>query len=235
VPHPEPSALEREIRDRFAVREETFRHGDVELGILVPTSAETLIDECEFGTDERLPYWADLWPSARALARMLAERPPSHGPVLEIGAGVALPALVLLAAGVDVVASDWYEDALLFARCNALRNGLPPLNTALLDWRDPPPRRFPLVIAADVLYEERNAGALARFLPQATAPGGTVLLADPGRVHAPKLLRTLRDHGWAITTEERSEAAPEITASTIQTIRLHRLERLDHLPGETRP
>jgi predicted nicotinamide N-methyase len=215
--------LERELRARFELREERFIHGGLRLGLLLPRAAETLIDEADFENDERLPYWAELWPSARALARTLAEAPASPGPVLEIGCGVALPAIVLHASGVEVLATDWYADALLFARCNALRNGLAPLPTALLDWRRPPPRRFARVIAADVLYEERNAATLAEFLPRAVLPGGAVVLADPGRVHAPTLLRALRGQGWSVATEERREAAPEITPDTVQTIRLHRL------------
>ena len=36
-----------------------------------PRSAEELINEADFARDERLPYWADVWPSAIAMARAL--------------------------------------------------------------------------------------------------------------------------------------------------------------------
>ena len=54
------------------------------------------------------------------------------------------------------------------------------------DWRRPPADlgRFDRILAADVLYEERNAGPVATFLAAHLAPGGEAWLADPGRRHA---------------------------------------------------
>src|SRR3712207_3594125 len=181
-----PGDLEAELRARFAVREEEFAHGGWRVELVLPRAADELIDPADFDRDERLPCGADLWPSARALARHLLEGEcDAAGGALELGCGVALPSLALRGRGVDVLATDWYADALRFAEVNAARNGLGPLRTALLDWRDPPEGwRYPLVIAADVLYEQRNAEALAALLPRVTARGGTVLIADPGRIHA---------------------------------------------------
>src|SRR5690606_6274286 len=113
------------------------------------------IDVSDFNRDERLPYWAELWPSARALAQELLDGPLPRGRVLELGCGIALPSLALRWRGVEVVASDYYAEALDFARENARRNRLTEPETLLLDWRTPPPDLIPfdLVIAADVLYE----------------------------------------------------------------------------------
>jgi predicted nicotinamide N-methyase len=203
--------LEASLRGRFEVREERFVHGAFDVRILLPAAADALIDEADFDADERLPYWADLWPSARALARHLLDAPSPRGPVLELGCGVALPALALLSRGVEVLATDWYVDALLFARANAARNGLPPLRTAPLDWRHPPEGAvYPTVVAADVLYELRNAHALAALLPRVTAPGGTVLLADPGRVALRDFRAMMSGAGWTIETvgEYAEDSAP---------------------------
>jgi len=43
--------------------------GDTTYRVTHPAAADALIDEKEFARDERLPYWADIWPSAVALAR----------------------------------------------------------------------------------------------------------------------------------------------------------------------
>ncbi|HEV2131729.1 MAG TPA: hypothetical protein VGR27_11530, partial [Longimicrobiaceae bacterium] len=94
--------LENELQRRFEVRVERFEHGAVALEILLPHAADELIDEEDFDRDERLPYWAELWPSARALARYLLEREVPAGRVLELGAGVALPSLALHARGAEV-------------------------------------------------------------------------------------------------------------------------------------
>jgi predicted nicotinamide N-methyase len=231
-------ALEAELRARFDVREEHFAHAGWEVELILPRAADELIDETEYGTDERLPYWAELWPSARGLARHLLDEPvpsPSSADgaagagwagvrVLELGCGVALPSLALRSRGAQVLATDWYGDALRFARANAARNGLSPLRTEMLDWRHPPPGAgFDLVIAADVLYEQRNVAILAALLPAVTAPGGTVLVADPGRVYAGEFLRAMRQGGWAA-----DEAGVRMEPSAVgveSRVRIHRLRR----------
>jgi predicted nicotinamide N-methyase len=200
--------LEDQLRRQFVVREEHFAHRDLSLRLLLPQSAEDLLDEEAFEKDERLPYWADLWPAARALARWLLDHPPSSDRrCIELGCGIALPALAMKSHGLDVLASDFNEDGLLFARCNAQRNGLGDLSMRLLDWRSPPADlgRFDLAIAADVLYEQRNANALADLLPRLLVPGGSFVLADPGRRWAEYFAQRLQNLKW----EEREIALLE--------------------------
>lgn len=229
-------ALEVELRTRFDVREERFEHGGWEIELILPRAADELIDETEFAHDERLPYWAELWPSARGLTRELldaggnarAGNPGTGGwagvRVLELGCGVALPSLALHARGAEVLATDWYADALAFARANAARNGLAPLRTEMLDWRDPPEGRgFDLVIAADVLYEPRNAPILQALLPRVTAPGGTVLVADPGRIYAGDFLRAMREDSW--TADEAGVRMEPSAVGAESRVRIHRFRR----------
>lgn len=186
---------ETDLRARFVTRTEPFSHGAFRAEILLPRSADELIEEGTFDADERLPYWAELWPSARALARWLLDHPPT-GSVIELGAGIALPSLALRHLGLDPLATDWYPEALEFARTNAERNGLGPLRTRVLDWREVPEvGRFDGVIAADVLYELRNSQALATVLPRLVAPGGRVLVADPGRNYLPGFRRKMEEAG----------------------------------------
>ena len=221
---------ESELRSRFDTRVESFVHGTFAAELLLPANADALIDESEFNTDERLPYWADLWPAARALARHLLDA-PSHAAAraLELGAGIALPSLVLhsLALGVDVTASDYYDDALRFAQANAQRNGLAPLRTELLDWREPAARlgRFDLILAADVLYERRNVDALLDLLPQLLHDDGRVLIADPGRVHLAEFRERAESQGWAITEEVREEPAINLDPKQLSRIRLLEMRR----------
>jgi ETFB lysine methyltransferase len=213
---------EAELRQHFRTRTEPFRHAGLSMEILLPDAADELIDEEAFVADERLPYWADLWPSARALARHLLEAPAPRGPVLELGCGVALPSLVLLARGAEVLATDYYEEALHFAEVNAARNGLPPLPTALLDWRRIPPDfgRFPEVVVADVLYEQRYAAILADALPRLVADGGRARLADPGRVYLGELLQRMEDAGWTVRDLEVREEISDPASGAASLVRL---------------
>jgi predicted nicotinamide N-methyase len=146
--------------------------------LLRPREAESLISEQEFARDEFLPYWAELWPSALALADVVAGRDVAGLDVLELGCGLGLPSLVAGRDGARVLATDWADEALALLRANASRNGVA-LETRRLDWREPGELgTFDLVLAADVLYERRYVDVLAELLPRL---GREVLLADPGR------------------------------------------------------
>lgn len=216
------------ISDRFQTRAERFEHGAFALDLLLPRAADDLIDEAEFDLDERLPYWAELWPSARALSRELLETDPPTVRLAELGCGLALPSLVLAARGIPVVATDYYADALEFVRLNAERNGITAPTTRLLDWRRPDPAlgTFDMVLAADVLYEERNARALAAVLPLVTAPGGTVRIADPGRAYRREFERLMLASGWRIVDErvrvERTPASDRVLESRVTLVDLAR-------------
>jgi predicted nicotinamide N-methyase len=189
----------------FDTVEERLLVGRHSLRLLRPRSAEDLIDEAEFAVDERLPYWAELWPSGRVLADRLAAADVAGLRVIELGAGLAVPSLVAALGGADVLATDWYEPALAFARANAARAGVS-LRTMLVDWRRPPEdlmrqAPFDLVVAADVLYEPRNAEPLAALLPALTG-GGKAWFADPRRPDARPFLDALQLDGWGVATSE---------------------------------
>ena len=149
-----------------------------------PRDADELISEVDFAKDERLPYWADVWPSSTALAAVVGGLDGRGKRALELGCGLGLVTTVALQAGFDVLATDYYEDALLFARRNGLRNTGREPATRLVDWRHFPvdSGQFDLVLASDVLYEREYASLVADAIAQSVAPGGVALVADPGRV-----------------------------------------------------
>jgi predicted nicotinamide N-methyase len=155
----------------------------VELTLLRPEAPETLIDEEAFEQDEFLPYWAELWPAAIALAETLPD--VSGLRVVELGCGLGVTSLVAAARGAEVVATDWAEDAIALLRQNAARNELH-VRAEARDWREPWDERFDLAVAADVLYERRNVEpVLARL--RALAPVALVGLA--GRPYEQEFLR----------------------------------------------
>jgi predicted nicotinamide N-methyase len=160
-----------------------LRVGEVELSLLRPESPDALLDEEAFARDEFLPYWAELWPAARALAAAL---PTVAGlRVVELGCGLGLPSLVAAARGAEVTATDWAADAVELLLENAARNGLN-VHGEVRDWREPWPERFDLALAADVLYERRNVEPLLERLRE-LAPVAYVGLA--GRPYEAEFLR----------------------------------------------
>lgn len=174
--------------------------------IMHPASAEDLIDERDFERDERLPYWAELWPSARVLARRVFAQSGAGRTFIELGCGAGLVATCASLAGFDVVVSDYYEDATRFARVNAWRNGAPVPSSMVLDWRALPPphtlRRFDVVAASDVLYERAYGELVAGAISSLLAPGGVALVADPGRVARDDFLRALVPLGLDVRRRE---------------------------------
>jgi predicted nicotinamide N-methyase len=166
-----------------------------------PRETNDLLTEEAFEREEFMPYWAELWASGRALAEDIFGRSLRGARVIELGCGLALPSFAAAAAGGRVVASDWSGEALRLVAANAERNELD-IETKLLDWFDPPDDLgfFDLVIAADVLYEDRNVAALLDLLP---ALGREVWLADPGRVPAGRFFAdAARD--WAVAPHKHS-------------------------------
>jgi hypothetical protein len=79
-----------------------------DLELVAPRSAEDLLNEEDFERDERLPYWADLWPSSYALADRVASDNSAEGDeptrLLELGCGLGLVTIAALSAGFDVLA-----------------------------------------------------------------------------------------------------------------------------------
>src|SRR6478609_12225246 len=99
-----------------------IRVGDVELELLRPAAPDALIDEEAFADDEFLPYWAELWPAATALAEGLPDVAGLR--VVELGCGLGVPSLVAAVREADVTATDWASEAVELLRANAERNGV---------------------------------------------------------------------------------------------------------------
>jgi ETFB lysine methyltransferase len=163
--------------------------GGYSVRLIRPESSESLISEEDFERDERLPYWAELWPSALVLARRIAALDGTGKSLLELGCGVGLVAIAASRAGFEVTATDYYTDALLFTGLNTVRNsGREPV-VRDLDWRALPDNlgRFDVIVASDVLYERAYPSLIAGVIARALGPDGFALIADPGRVAAPEL------------------------------------------------
>lgn len=176
------------LHDRFSILDEAISVGGQVFEIIRPRNADDLITEADYVMDERLPYWADIWPSSVILAKWLLEHPGSES-TIELGCGSGVVTAAAMQSGRSVLATDYYEDALLFARANALRNvGFEP-QTRMVDWSHFPENlgTFDLVLASDVLYENRYPALVANAIARSLAPGGTAIVADPGRIAAPML------------------------------------------------
>jgi predicted nicotinamide N-methyase len=190
--------------------------GEIEL--TRPRDAERLLSEKAFEREELLPYWAELWASAVALAHDVSLRSLRGRRTLELGCGLGLPSIAAARAGGRVLATDWSPDAVAATRANAESNGVA-METLVCSWEAPEPivERSPwdLVLASDVLYDRRNVDVLLELLPRLVDEHGMVLLADPGRPPAERFLAGA-ERDWRIKTTG-SRRAPRVS--------IHRLRR----------
>jgi predicted nicotinamide N-methyase len=190
-----------------------------EVELMRPPDAEALISEESFEHEEFLPYWAELWASAVALAHDVSLRSLRGKRTLELGCGLGLPSIAAALAGGRVLATDWSPDAVRATAANADRNGVD-LETLECSWAEPEAiierAPWPLVLASDVLYERRNVELLLNLLPRLVDETGLVLLADPGRVPAERFLAAAPERGWTV----RSIASPRA-----RRVLIHRLRR----------
>ena len=176
---PPPVSLSR----RFELANTALTIAGRTYDLLRPKNIDDLISEEDFDLDERIPYWADCWPSSRVLAERLLREPGQNRRLLELGCGIGLVSLAAAQAGFDVLATDYYADALEFTSANAMRHALGRVDTRLVDWRKMPRDlgRFHVVAASDVLYERPQAALVAAALAQTLVADGLGLVTDPGR------------------------------------------------------
>jgi predicted nicotinamide N-methyase len=189
-----------------------------DLVVLRPRDGEALLDEHAFEEEELLPYWAEVWPSSIALARAVTGRALGGRRVLELGCGLGLPSVVAALGGGRVLATDWSEEAVRAAARNAEANDTA-VATARVAWNAPARlldgAPWDLVLASDVLYEQRMVDALLALLPRLVDHRGQVWLADPGRVPAGRFLEAATA-AWSIRST-RDPAGPRV--------QVHRLRR----------
>jgi predicted nicotinamide N-methyase len=200
-------ALGRLVQEQVRVDNRTFV-------IERPAASEYLMDhpaiQAAFAADEYLPYWTDLWPASRMLAKViLRESWMPRLQALEVGCGLGLPGIAALAAGLRVTFSDYDATALRFASGNARLNGFHDFALLQLDWRLPPEDlRVDVLLASDLIYELRNINPMVNLIKRALVPGGICLLTDQDRLPAYNLREALDGEGLPYTTRTLRAGEP---------------------------
>ena len=165
------------------------------------------MNETEFKSEDRFPYWAELWPSSLGLGEHILENRQyfKNKKVLELGCGLGLAGIAARAAEADVLFTDYDPVALEFTRRNFKRNfGYLP-EVQLMDWRFPSLREtYDIIIGADILYERKMLTPLLTFYSQALKDNGWILIAEPGRRMAREFFSMLEEHMWKYKTDQRT-------------------------------
>jgi predicted nicotinamide N-methyase len=211
------------IERRFDTVREDVRVGKKKFKMIRPRNSDDLIREEDFVKDERLPYWADIWPSSLILAEQIMKR-SGRGKLLELGCGVGLVTTAAMTTGYDVLSSDYYTDALAFTRANSFINLGRSCRAEMINWREFPTDvgDFDVVIASDVLYESEYARLLPGILKQALTLHGAALIADPGRMAAPEFLEHCEKNNLEVLSDD---VFPFVAGEIKQKITIYELGR----------
>src|SRR5262245_866812 len=88
---------------------ETVMVDDQVFRIQKPSQSEHPLDKVapDASLSRYVPFWADLWPGARMLAKAIQQKTWTAGTeALELGCGLGLPGIVALSRGLQVTFSD---------------------------------------------------------------------------------------------------------------------------------
>jgi len=212
MPETPPEAVVETVRDHVLIDDREFL-------IDRPAASDKLLDHpavrAAFAADEYMPYWADLWPAARMLAKSILKLSWPAGPngqpltALEIGCGLGLPGVAALSRGLRIIFSDYDATALRFAADNARINGFDDFELLQMDWRRPPEKlQVPVILGSDLIYEHRMAEPQAALIKQVLAPDGYCLMAAQDRPATPALCQALQAIGMTYTSEPVRAGVP---------------------------
>jgi predicted nicotinamide N-methyase len=191
----------------FDVIEKRIKISKHDLKILAVKDTNKLLEEIkvdEFNEDERLPYWAEIWPSSIALAEYLWKKDIKAKKVLELGCGVGLVGITAALCGADVLMTDYEEDALSFAKQNIQKNfnqdkSVGNIITATLDWRAPKLiDKYDLIIGSDLLYEKRNHKPILKLINEYINDNGEAVLTDPNRSTLNSFLKSAEENKFSV-------------------------------------
>jgi predicted nicotinamide N-methyase len=155
-------------------------------------------------SEDLCPYFGVVWPSAIGLSKhLLRIKNDLHDKeILEIGCGLAIPSFILKKNGANITASDFHHDVEDFLKRNQSLNDLH-FPYIRMNWREASDalKKYDIVIGSDILYESRHPHEVAQALLKFVKPGGTIILADPGRSYLQNFVTSMNQLGYTETLE----------------------------------
>jgi predicted nicotinamide N-methyase len=133
------------------------------------------------------PYWAKVWPSAIALLDVLKAHPHliQNKHVLEIGAGIGLPSLMMAGITKSIQISDYDLEAVELLQKNIAHLQLQNAQALQLDWNNLPENIYPeVLILSDVNYDPTQFETLKKIIEKFIHQGCTIILSTPQRIMA---------------------------------------------------
>jgi predicted nicotinamide N-methyase len=142
------------------------------------------------------PYWAKVWPSAIALVKVLQTHPSliRDKKVLELGAGIGLPSLLMASEAKTIQVSDYDSEAVELLRKNIAHLQLQNVQALQMDWNDLPENIDPeVIILSDVNYDPTQFESLTKLIQKFIHQGCTIILSTPQRIIASPFVLALSE------------------------------------------
>ena len=142
------------------------------------------------------PYWAKVWPSAIALHNVLQTHPIliRDKTVLELGAGIGLPSLIMASEAKTIQVSDYDLEAVELLRKNIAHLQLQNVQALQIDWNDLPENINPeVIILSDVNYDPIQFETLTKLIENFIHQGCAIILSTPQRIMASPFVLTLSE------------------------------------------
>lgn len=212
-------SLRERIRRQYTIVTEPMVLGDLSFDFTRVTNPDAVLDQVAAAEDVRtrlsgthdteplhLPYWAELWDSAFAMARHIADHHEIFADqlVLDLGCGQGLSGVAAAYCGASVTFADLEAPALLFARLNSL-GSKNHCRARRLNWqRDRLGEQFDFILGADILYERSQWPFLNQFWHAHLKTAGQIWLGEPGRPTGEGFLQYAVSTGWRIEQDEQS-------------------------------
>jgi len=140
------------------------------------------------------PFWAKIWPSACALFKVLKSNPAliQDKHVIELGAGIGLPSLMMAATTKSIQISDYDVEAVALLQKNIQHLELQNAQALLLDWNNVPENiNAEVVILSDVNYDPMQFDTLIILIEKMINQGCTIILSTPQRIMASPFVQQL--------------------------------------------
>ena len=156
------------------------------------------------------PFWARIWPAAKALTQYLASHPEYYTDkdVVEFGAGIGLPALFTAPSAKNVLMTDHADDAIHWFNQYHIQQ-YNNVQYQHFDWYQQkawPPAGC--VLLSDVNYRDGDFKALLNLIEHYSKQQAVILLSTPQRIIA-------RDFVQIIAPYVKTETSIEIDEHTI--------------------
>ncbi|HZH02093.1 MAG TPA: hypothetical protein VEY32_13495 [Flavisolibacter sp.] len=149
------------------------------------------------------PFWAKVWPSAKALAQFLITCPEyiADKKVMEIAAGLGLPTLVAARWATSIECSDYLPEAVDVIQHSVAHNQLQNVKCVVRDWASiTEGERADVLLLSDVNYAPGQFGGLYCLIERFLDAGTVVVLATPHRLMARPFMEHISP--WVVRREE---------------------------------